>query len=1124
MAGKFATDVAARIIEQLKQGTAPWQKPWDGTAYQAPYNPISGTRYKGANNLYLGCAGYGDPRWMTYKQAAGKGYQVKKGEKGQVVQYWKFNEKRDKLDESGKPVRDENGKKVQVTVQLDKPKCFHAVVFNAQQMDGVPALEKREYEWEPNERAEAILKGSGADIRHQAGDRAYYSPVQDHIVLPEKSQFQDAGKYAAVGLHELGHWTGHQSRLDRDLSGPFGSESYASEEMRVEIASMLVGAEIGTGHDPGQHVAYVGSWIKALENDPNEIVRAARDAEQIMEYVLGLEHEVEIEKEHTAELKPSFAELTQTHDDVMAVVMKQHQTSAEQNIDSALSTWENLKQVASDHGLEAGLRWAEEAHFTPVEVIYAKDCEVLPVTSDFLPGDAKAMTLVDGQRIPGTGLTTDSEWQRDALKAGISKALELQQSVEVVGQSVPQEKDLPEREANMSDKRTYINVNYKERAEAKALGAKWDGRDGVKSWFVPSGVDVKPFEKWMDKEVSVGIPKVGQHPVPRSWQGAACGVYDEEMMKLRNDGVSDSSAIDRFKTKELHLEQGNHKEASKIDEWLQEHVYHHPVVREEVAALIEGSASVNNLDAFSYLAESGSASDQELLAELKEDQKQELDFMEGFNSASEQEAIAEFKSTQMVSYLTDRVGISADQAEAFQKSRNDAPDLFSGVEENLDTFVRLTLVSQTPEVAERKDALKSAISKGVDTYLENTLDIAKEKTFLAVPYEARNDAKALGAKWDKEAKSWYAPEGVDMTGLKKWVPENVQEGKEIDPREEFGKALEDAGFILKDDHPRMDGKLHRLETKQGSRGNQNGAYKGFLDGHPAGFIENHATGEKTTWKASGVTLSPEERAKIQAEAAVKKQLREAETTRKHQHHARRCEAAYSLMKPATQENGYLKAKGVSVPPGAREDKRGRLVIPLRDQEGRIWSLQRIGKSGFKSMKKGAKKSGNSFVMGDKDLNKTEAILITEGVATGASVHMATGGMPVVVAFDAGNLNSVANSLKESYPDKEIVILGDDDRHMEGTKTGNRGRADAEKVAEKVGGNTLFPQFGKNESGKEFKDWNDLHKARGLETVKRQVTEGLNRIKQRRQVEQQKQKEKQRVQVQERGGRSQGIGR
>lgn len=914
----FHDKVAQRIIEQLKQGTAPWQKPWDGTQ-SSPFNPVSGTRYKGANNLYLACAGYSDPRWMTYKQAAGKGYQVRKGEKGQMVQYWKFKDQVDKRDENGNVVKDpKTGKPEKVTVILERPKCFHATVFNAEQMDGVPKLEKREYEWNPNERAENILKASGADIREKAGDRAFYTPGGDYIVLPEKTQFSSDDKYYATALHELGHWTGHSSRLDRDLTGPFGSESYAREELKAEVSSLLLGEEIGIGHDPGQHVAYVGSWIKALEEDPKEIIRAARDAEQIMGYVLELEKELEketqaLEAEKIVEVAPTFAELTQTHDDVLSAVIKQHQTSAEQNVDSSLNTWDNLQQIASDNGLEARLRWADEDHFTPAEVIYAKDGAVLPVTTDFQPGDAKAMTLVDGQRIPGTGLTTDKEWQRDALKAGIEKAVSLQQAAEEIKQSIPSEKDLssPEREANMSKERTYIDVDYKERGEAKALGAKWDGSEGVKSWYVPPGVDTAPFSKWM----------------------------------------------------------------------------------------------------------------------------------------GEQE------------------------------------------------------VSDSREVPESKPG--------------TTQEIATEKTYLAVPYDDRNDAKALGAKWDKEAKSWYAPEGADLSKLNKWKPENVVEKVQVDPREEFKQALEAAGLKVEGDHPRMDGKLHRIPSADGKSGNRDGAYKGYLDGHPAGFYENHLTGESSKWKSSGVTLSADERAKMVAEAAEKKVLRDAEDLKRHEHHARRCEAAYNLMKDATPDNGYLKAKGIDVPPGAKEDKKGRLVVPIHDKDGKIWSLQRISPNGFKSMKKGGKKSGNMYVEGDKDLSKAEAILICEGAATGGSVHMASG-MPVVVAFDAGNLQAVANTLRETYPDKEIVVLGDDDRHKENTPTGNRGRRDAEQTAEKVRGTALFPQFGKDQVGSEFKDWNDLHKARGKETVNRQIRQGLDRIKQRKEVERQKEKQKERQRVPERG--------
>jgi putative DNA primase/helicase len=106
--------------------------------------------------------------------------------------------------------------------------------------------------------------------------------------LPGKAQFASAANYYATALHELGHWTGHASRLNRDLAHPFGSVGYAREELRAEITSMILGSELGIGHDPAQHAAYVGSWIKVLTKDPFEIFRAAADAEKIQRFVLGL--------------------------------------------------------------------------------------------------------------------------------------------------------------------------------------------------------------------------------------------------------------------------------------------------------------------------------------------------------------------------------------------------------------------------------------------------------------------------------------------------------------------------------------------------------------------------------------------------------------------------------------------------------------------------------------------------------------------------------------------------------------------------------------------------------------------------------------------------------------------
>ena len=156
----------------------------------------------------------------------------------------------------------------------------------------MPPLElkpQQENEWEAIERAEHILQASGAKITHAPGDRAFYRPSTDSITLPEKSQFPQPDAYYATALHELGHWTGHPTRLDRDLAHPFGSEGYAKEELRAEISSMILGDSLGLGHDPEQHAAYVGSWIKVLQDDPLEIFRASSDAEKIHDYVLAFE-------------------------------------------------------------------------------------------------------------------------------------------------------------------------------------------------------------------------------------------------------------------------------------------------------------------------------------------------------------------------------------------------------------------------------------------------------------------------------------------------------------------------------------------------------------------------------------------------------------------------------------------------------------------------------------------------------------------------------------------------------------------------------------------------------------------------------------------------------------------
>lgn len=290
----FHEQVATRIIRQLEEGTAPFQKPWEpgSQAFELPYNPTTGNRYRGINSIQLLSEGRNDPRWMTYKQAQAVDAQVSRGEKGTTIQYWKFNEEKAVRGADGKPVKSASGKTLKDQTKLDRPRVFFASVFNAEQITGLPDLQKRErpaHEWDRIERAEHILKASGAIIHHKDQSQAFYSPGIDAITLPLRSQFKSQEGYYATAIHELGHWTGHDTRLNRDLSARFGTEGYAREELRAEIGSMMVNSELALGHDPSNHVAYVASWIKALKQDPLEIFRAAADAEKISDYVLSFE-------------------------------------------------------------------------------------------------------------------------------------------------------------------------------------------------------------------------------------------------------------------------------------------------------------------------------------------------------------------------------------------------------------------------------------------------------------------------------------------------------------------------------------------------------------------------------------------------------------------------------------------------------------------------------------------------------------------------------------------------------------------------------------------------------------------------------------------------------------------
>jgi antirestriction protein ArdC len=272
-----------------------------------PRNPITDRNYRGGNAIQLLATalqrGYGDPRWMTYKQASEHGCQVRKGEKGTQIEFWEVKVANKKEGSPGDSPRD--GEERDGESKRDT-RLIHRVytVFNATQIDGVPEYQpKRPTLFQVVSSGERILENSGAKITHDQVDRAFYSRSSDSIHLPQKESFKAAAGYYGTALHELAHWTGHPSRLDRpslNASYRFGDTNYAKEELRAELASVFLAAERGIPHEPEQHAAYVGSWIKALQQDKNEIFRAAHDASAATDYLLALERDRSIAEESLA--------------------------------------------------------------------------------------------------------------------------------------------------------------------------------------------------------------------------------------------------------------------------------------------------------------------------------------------------------------------------------------------------------------------------------------------------------------------------------------------------------------------------------------------------------------------------------------------------------------------------------------------------------------------------------------------------------------------------------------------------------------------------------------------------------------------------------------------------------
>jgi antirestriction protein ArdC len=275
--------VTDMIVSAIEEGAGSYRMPWrtSGGFSNSPINAVSKRPYRGINILVLWATaqerGYKAGTWATYKQWNELGAQVRKGEKSANVVFWKFFD-RGEEEQDGAADSENRARKI--------PMARDYWVFNSEQVEGyAPAELPKPSKEERIESAEAFFHQVGVDVQ-PGGNQAFYRHATDSVHMPAFEAFKEPLFYYSVLCHETTHWSGAEHRLKRDLSGRFGSESYAVEELVAELGAAFLCAELGLPTDPREdHAPYIASWLKVLKHDKRAIFTAAAKAQQAADWI-----------------------------------------------------------------------------------------------------------------------------------------------------------------------------------------------------------------------------------------------------------------------------------------------------------------------------------------------------------------------------------------------------------------------------------------------------------------------------------------------------------------------------------------------------------------------------------------------------------------------------------------------------------------------------------------------------------------------------------------------------------------------------------------------------------------------------------------------------------------------
>ena len=270
-----------KIVDLVLSNSAPWVKPWGvNQARGLPVNALTGRPYRGCNILFLLATPFKSRGWLTFKQVASIGGKVLKGSRATDIFFFTTIEV-EKDDRA-------TGEKVKV----DVPCLKNFKVFNLEQCE-IP--EGANLKYRP-EASTATADDSGIFVEcekllnlavwYENDTAAYYIPSRDEIHLPNRLTFSSLSGFWGTAMHELSHWTGHESRLNRAIENNFGNRAYAREELVAEVSSWLLAVSLGTPHEPQNSAAYLASWVSDFKDKPRELYSAISQAQKVVDFLL----------------------------------------------------------------------------------------------------------------------------------------------------------------------------------------------------------------------------------------------------------------------------------------------------------------------------------------------------------------------------------------------------------------------------------------------------------------------------------------------------------------------------------------------------------------------------------------------------------------------------------------------------------------------------------------------------------------------------------------------------------------------------------------------------------------------------------------------------------------------